>query len=222
MNAAVHTNARVHRCRDDVPGTSAICLTTPIGDSFAGSSISVPLGNHPGTTHSRIGWMETVRRRRGDNMKMHPCPSMDHDEPVGSSLVVHGRRGHRNAERTSARHSNGNARSHLRVHHRRTGEPKGFTWADYRDLIIAAHRQLPGTPPLVWCWDNLNVHLAPAPADFAAENKEWPRIYPLPAYAPHHVHQEFNLVTAPNRNFCVPAFANVYHISRHSYSALYG
>ncbi len=31
MNAAVHTSTSVHRCRDDVPGTSAICLTTPSG-----------------------------------------------------------------------------------------------------------------------------------------------------------------------------------------------
>jgi hypothetical protein len=31
MNAAVHTSTRVHRCRDDVLGTSAICLTTPSG-----------------------------------------------------------------------------------------------------------------------------------------------------------------------------------------------
>ena len=38
----------------------------------------------------------------------------------------------------------------LRVHRRRKGEPKGFTWADYRDLIIAAHRQLGA--PVVWCW----------------------------------------------------------------------
>ena len=30
----------------------------------------------------------------------------------------------------------------LRVHRRRKGEPKGFTWADYRDLIIATHRAL--------------------------------------------------------------------------------
>ena len=30
----------------------------------------------------------------------------------------------------------------LRAYRRRKGEPKGFTWADYRDLIIAAHRQL--------------------------------------------------------------------------------
>jgi hypothetical protein len=49
---------------------------------------------------------------------------------------------HRNAARTSARYSNGNAQSHLRMYRRRKGEPKGFTWADYRDLIIAAHRRL--------------------------------------------------------------------------------
>ena len=71
---------------------------------------------------------------------------------------------------------------HLRVHRRRKGEPKGFTWSDYRDLIIAAHHNL--SAPLVWCWDNLNIHLAPELADFAAENKEWLRVYRLPAYAP--------------------------------------
>jgi hypothetical protein len=38
------------------------------------------------------------------------------------------------------------------VHRRRKGEPKGFTWADYRDLIIATHHGL--SAPLVWCWDN--------------------------------------------------------------------
>ena len=70
----------------------------------------------------------------------------------------------------------------LRVYRRRKGEAKGFTWADYRDLIIAAHRAL--SAPLVWCWDNLNVHLAPELADFAAENKAWLRVYRLPAYAP--------------------------------------
>ena len=71
---------------------------------------------------------------------------------------------------------------HLRVHRRRKGEPKGFTWSDYRDLIIAAHHNL--SAPLVWCWDNLNIHLAPELADFAAENTEWLRVYRLPAYAP--------------------------------------
>ena len=43
----------------------------------------------------------------------------------------------------------------LRAHRRRQGEPKGFTWSDYRDLIIATHRNL--STPLVWCWDNLNI-----------------------------------------------------------------
>jgi hypothetical protein len=28
------------------------------------------------------------------------------------------------------------------MYRRRKGEPKGFTWADYRDLIIAAHLRL--------------------------------------------------------------------------------
>ena len=30
---------------------------------------------------------------------------------------------------------------HLLVYRRRKGEAKGFTWSDYRDLIIAAHWQ---------------------------------------------------------------------------------
>jgi hypothetical protein len=36
----------------------------------------------------------------------------------------------------------------LRVY-RRKGEPKGFTWQDYRDLIIAARRQLSAS--VSWC-----------------------------------------------------------------------
>ncbi len=70
----------------------------------------------------------------------------------------------------------------LLVYRRRKGEPKGFTWADYRDLIIAAHRQL--AAPLVWVWDNLNIHLAPELDEFAEQNKAWLRIYRLPAYSP--------------------------------------
>ena len=70
----------------------------------------------------------------------------------------------------------------LRAYRRRKGEPKGFTWQDYRDLIIATHRQL--AAPLVWCWDNLNIHLDPELAGFATQNAEWLRIYRLPAYAP--------------------------------------
>jgi transposase len=70
----------------------------------------------------------------------------------------------------------------LLVYRRRKGEPKGFSWQDYRDLIIAAHRQL--SAPLVWVRDNLNIHLAPDLAEFAEQNKEWLRVYRLPAYSP--------------------------------------
>jgi transposase len=37
---------------------------------------------------------------------------------------------------------------------------------------------------VVWVWDNLNIHLAPELASFAAENAAWLRVYRLPAYAP--------------------------------------
>jgi transposase len=70
----------------------------------------------------------------------------------------------------------------LRVYRRRKGERKGFTRSDYRELIIAAHREL--AAPLVWCRDNLNIHLAPELADFAEQNKDWLRVCRLPAYAP--------------------------------------
>jgi transposase len=70
----------------------------------------------------------------------------------------------------------------LLVCRRRKGEPKGFTWQHYRDLIIATHRQLDA--PLVWCWDNLNIHLAPQLADFAAENTAWLRVVQMSSYAP--------------------------------------
>ena len=50
---------------------------------------------------------------------------------------------------------------------RRKGEAKGFTWQDYRDLIMVTHRNL--SAPLVWCWDNLNIHLLKrSTANFAA------------------------------------------------------
>jgi hypothetical protein len=54
----------------------------------------------------------------------------------------------------------------LTYYGRRKGEAKGFTWQDYRDLIIATHRQL--SAPVVWVWDNLNIHPAPELASFAA------------------------------------------------------
>ena len=48
---------------------------------------------------------------------------------------------------------------HLLVYRRRKGEAKGFSWQDYRDLIIATHRQL--AAPLVWCWDYVARHIIP-------------------------------------------------------------
>jgi hypothetical protein len=51
------------------------------------------------------------------------------------------------------------ARIEGQAHPWKTSEAKGFTWQDYRDLLIAAHRQL--SAPVVWVWDTLNIHLAP-------------------------------------------------------------
>ncbi|MFF4653322.1 transposase [Streptomyces sp. NPDC001380] len=77
-------------------------------------------------------------------------------------------------------------RSHLfyklHVYRGRKGERKAFTWRDYRDLIVITHQQL--RAPLVWCWDNLNVHLVQELFDFAEENKEWLTVFQLPSYAP--------------------------------------
>ena len=69
----------------------------------------------------------------------------------------------------------------LHVYHGRKGEPKTFAWHEYRDLIITAHQQL--NAPLVWCWDNLNVHLAKELVAFAEEHADWLRIFQMPSYA---------------------------------------
>ncbi|EFL37078.1 IS630 family transposase [Streptomyces viridochromogenes DSM 40736] len=70
----------------------------------------------------------------------------------------------------------------LHIWHGRRGEPKAFSWRQYRDLIVMTHLQL-GTP-VVWCWDNLNVHLVKELADFAEEHKDWLQIFQMPSYAP--------------------------------------
>jgi len=63
----------------------------------------------------------------------------------------------------------------------RKGEKKAFTWPEYRDLVTAAHRQLPGGK-IVLVWDNLNTH---AQAEKLALNgRPWLRICRLPSYAP--------------------------------------
>lgn len=70
----------------------------------------------------------------------------------------------------------------LHVYHGRKGEPKTFAWHEYRDLIITAHQQL--NAPLVWCWDNLNVHLAKELRAFTEEHADWLQIFQMPSYAP--------------------------------------
>ncbi|MFE3325833.1 transposase [Streptomyces sp. NPDC059176] len=70
----------------------------------------------------------------------------------------------------------------LHVYHGRKGEPKSFAWKGDRDLIFAVHQQL-GTA-LMWCWDNVNVHLDRRLVAFAVEHATWLTLVQVPAYAP--------------------------------------
>jgi len=70
----------------------------------------------------------------------------------------------------------------LHCYRGRKAETKAFTWSEYRDLLIAAHRQLPGGN-IVLVWDNLNVHLRPELRAFTAA-QAWLRVFRLPSYAP--------------------------------------
>ena len=64
----------------------------------------------------------------------------------------------------------------------RKDETKAFTWIEYRDLLIAAHRQLPGGN-IVLIWDNLSVHRRAELRAFTS-GQPWLRVFWLPAYAP--------------------------------------
>ena len=70
----------------------------------------------------------------------------------------------------------------LHTYRGRKGETKAFTWTEYRDLLIAAHRQLPGGV-VVLVRDNLNVHLDAELRAFTGA-QAWLRVFRLPAYAP--------------------------------------
>ena len=70
----------------------------------------------------------------------------------------------------------------LHLYRGRKGETKAFTWIEYRDLLIAAHRQLPGGV-IVLIWDNLNVHLRAELRAFTGA-QPWLRVFQLPSYAP--------------------------------------
>lgn len=58
---------------------------------------------------------------------------------------------------------------------------RSFTWREYRDLLIAAHRQ-PGSP-IVLIWDNLNVHKDRRLRAFI-DAHDWITSFHLPTYAP--------------------------------------
>ncbi len=70
-------------------------------------------------------------------------------------------------------------RPRIQGHHR--GAHRGFTWQDYRDLLVRAHVQLGG--PIVVVWDNLNVHRSSQLRQYATEH-DWLTIVQLPTYAP--------------------------------------
>lgn len=67
-------------------------------------------------------------------------------------------------------------------HRGRRGEPKAFSWRDYRDLVVAMHERL--GRPVVLVWDNLNRHLCAEMAAFVAANTLWLTVVQLPSYAP--------------------------------------
>ncbi|MEO3766083.1 hypothetical protein [Streptomyces sp. B5E4] len=58
----------------------------------------------------------------------------------------------------------------LLVHHGRRSEQKSIAWTDYRDLIVVTHLQL--DTPVVWLWDNVNVHLQQEMFDFTEKHKD--------------------------------------------------
>jgi len=70
-------------------------------------------------------------------------------------------------------------RPRIQDHHQ--GAHRGFTWQDYRDLLVRAHLQLGG--PVVVIWDNLNVHRCSRLREYAAHH-DWLTIVQLPSYAP--------------------------------------
>ncbi|WP_434096270.1 transposase [Streptosporangium roseum] len=64
----------------------------------------------------------------------------------------------------------------------RAGEVASFTWTDYRDLLITAHRHLDA--PIVVIWDNLNWHTCAEMQWFIQAGDDWRTVVRLPPYAP--------------------------------------
>ena len=98
----------------------------------------------------------------------------------------------------------------------RKGETKAFTWSEYRDLLIAAHRQLPGGV-IVLIWDNLNVHLRAELCAFTTA-QAWLRVFQLPSYAPD-LNPVEGIWSVLKRgvlaNLAVASFAHMVQVIRH-------
>jgi hypothetical protein len=69
----------------------------------------------------------------------------------------------------------------IHLYRGRKGEPKGFSWRDYRDLLTSAHHQLHA--PIIVIWDNARAHWVPELRKFAAD-RDWLTLVALPKYAP--------------------------------------
>ena len=98
----------------------------------------------------------------------------------------------------------------------RKDETKAFTWTEYRDLLIAAHRQLPGGN-VVLIWDNLNVHRRAELRAFT-EAQAWLRVFRLPAYAPdlNPVEGIWSVLKGGVlANLAVASFAHLVQVIRH-------
>jgi hypothetical protein len=98
----------------------------------------------------------------------------------------------------------------------RKDETKAFTWIGYRDLLIAAHRQLPGGN-IVLIWDNLSVHKRAELRAFTGA-QPWLRVYQLPAYAPD-LNPVEGIWSVLKRgvlaNLAVASFAHLVQVIRH-------
>jgi hypothetical protein len=104
----------------------------------------------------------------------------------------------------------------LHCYRGRKGQTKGFTWAEYRDLIIAAHRQLPGGV-IVLVWDNLPVHLRAELRAFTT-TQPWLRVFQLPSYAPDLNPLEgiwSVLKRGELANLAITSFAHLLQVIRH-------
>ena len=104
----------------------------------------------------------------------------------------------------------------LHTYRGRKSETKAFTWNEYRDLLIAAHRQLPGGV-IVLVWDNLNVHLHAQLRSFTSA-QEWLRVFQLPSYAPdlNPVEGIWSVLKrGALANLAVTSFAHLIQVIRH-------